>query len=140
MRLARREDAPKYTVTDKGAQFQEVYLAWCERHGVKPRFGAIGRHGSIALVERFIRSLKARPSGATECRSGPHAMQAALESLCRRGTAATDRTRDSEGGRRSRSSKGVRQLISRLDSSRALGIRREHRARHRRSRSEGDAA
>jgi transposase InsO family protein len=50
--------APKYTVTDQGAQFQAEYRGWCERHGVKPRFGAVGKHGSIAVVERFIRTLK----------------------------------------------------------------------------------
>lgn len=25
---------------------------------IKPRFGAVGRHGSIAIIERFIRSMK----------------------------------------------------------------------------------
>jgi putative transposase len=49
---------PKYTVTDRGAQFQSEYRNWCVRHSVKPRFGALGKHGSIALVERFILSLK----------------------------------------------------------------------------------
>ncbi|HKY41322.1 MAG TPA: DDE-type integrase/transposase/recombinase [Polyangiaceae bacterium] len=50
--------APRYLVTDRGAQFGHLYRAWCARHGVKPRFGAIGKKGSIALVERFILSLK----------------------------------------------------------------------------------
>jgi transposase InsO family protein len=34
------------------------YKAWCERRGVSPRFGAVGEHGSIAVIERFFRSLK----------------------------------------------------------------------------------
>jgi transposase InsO family protein len=49
---------PRYTVTDQGVQFQTEYRDWCENHCVKPRFGAIGQHGSIAIVERFIRSMK----------------------------------------------------------------------------------
>ena len=50
--------APKYTVTDQGPQFWSEYLAWCERHGVKPRYGAVGQHGSIAVIERFFLTLK----------------------------------------------------------------------------------
>jgi transposase InsO family protein len=50
--------APKYIVSDQGAQFQSEYRDWCERRGVKPRFGAIGKHGSIAVLERMILSLK----------------------------------------------------------------------------------
>jgi transposase InsO family protein len=50
--------APKYTVTDQGPQFQDVFRRWCAAHRIKPRFGAIGRHGSIAVVERSILSLK----------------------------------------------------------------------------------
>jgi hypothetical protein len=47
-----------YIVSDHGTQFQSEYRAWCDMNGVKPRFGAIGKHGSIALTERCIRSLK----------------------------------------------------------------------------------
>lgn len=50
--------APKYTVTDQGPQFRSEYRDWCKRRGVKPRFGAIGKHGSIAVTERAIRSIK----------------------------------------------------------------------------------
>jgi hypothetical protein len=50
--------APKYTVTDQGSQFQDDYRAWCARRGVRPRFGAIGKHGSIAVTERFFLTLK----------------------------------------------------------------------------------
>ena len=51
-------EAPKYTVADQGTQFRGAFLAWCERHGVKARFGAVGRYGSIAVLERFMRTLK----------------------------------------------------------------------------------
>jgi transposase InsO family protein len=50
--------APKYIVTDQGPQFSAEYREWCKRRGVKPRFGAIGKHGSIAVTERAIRSIK----------------------------------------------------------------------------------
>ena len=50
--------APRHIVSDQGAQFQNEYRAWCKKRGVRPRFGAVGQHGSIAVVERFIRSMK----------------------------------------------------------------------------------
>jgi transposase InsO family protein len=50
--------APKYTVTDQGAQFAGELRGWCARNGVKPRFGAVGRYGSIAVIERAIRTIK----------------------------------------------------------------------------------
>jgi len=50
---------PRHLISDQGSQFREEYRAWCNERGVRPRFGAVGHHGSIALVERFIRSLKA---------------------------------------------------------------------------------
>ena len=50
---------PKYIICDKGKQFWcDMFKDWCDRHGITPRFGAVGQHGSIALVERFILSLK----------------------------------------------------------------------------------
>ena len=50
--------APKYAITDKGVQFGEEYRAWCKRRGVRPRFGAIGKTGSIAVTERLVLTLK----------------------------------------------------------------------------------
>jgi transposase InsO family protein len=50
---------PKYLICDQGPQFWcDTFKAWCKGHGIHIRFGAIGKHGSIAVVERFIRSLK----------------------------------------------------------------------------------
>ncbi len=44
---------------DKGQQFWcDAFKDWCNRQGITPRFGAVGQHGSIALIERFILSLK----------------------------------------------------------------------------------
>ena len=50
---------PRYIICDKGPQFWCAgFKQWCKRRGIRLRFGAVGRHGSIAVVERFIRSLK----------------------------------------------------------------------------------
>jgi putative transposase len=59
--IASTRKSPKYIVSDRGPQFRNDYMAWCKIRRIKPRFGAIGQHGSIAIVERFIRCLK------TEC-------------------------------------------------------------------------
>ena len=59
-RTIQKNDAkPKYIISDKGKQFwYAVYKAWCRLKNIKPRFGAVGKSGSIAVVERFIRTLK----------------------------------------------------------------------------------
>jgi putative transposase len=53
------EACPKHLICDKGGQFWcEKFKDWCRRLGIKPRFGAVGKSGSIAVLERFIRTLK----------------------------------------------------------------------------------
>jgi putative transposase len=51
---------PKYLVSDKGSQFWPTagYPRWCRRRGIRPRFGAIGQYGSIAVLERCLKTLK----------------------------------------------------------------------------------
>jgi transposase InsO family protein len=50
---------PKYLICDKGVQFWcDGFIQWCQRNGIRPRFGAVGKQGSIAVVERFNRTLK----------------------------------------------------------------------------------
>jgi transposase InsO family protein len=50
---------PKYIISDKGSQFWcKRFKRWCKRRKIKPRFGAVGKYGSIAVIERFIRTLK----------------------------------------------------------------------------------
>lgn len=56
---ARRFGAPRHTVSDRGSQFTaETFQNCLTRHGVRHRYGAIGRTGSIAVIERFFRTLK----------------------------------------------------------------------------------
>jgi hypothetical protein len=50
---------PAHLITDQGAQFTaDHFRHWCRRRGIRRRCGAVGRYGSIAVVERFIRSMK----------------------------------------------------------------------------------
>lgn len=56
---ARSRTRPKYIICDKGTQFWNPgFKQWCKRKNITPRFGAVGQHGSIAMIERFIRSMK----------------------------------------------------------------------------------
>ena len=57
--MSRTKANPKHLISDKGKQFYcYAYKKWCRRKGIKPRFGAIGKHGSIAVIERLIRTFK----------------------------------------------------------------------------------
>ena len=57
--IAKAKAAPKYIICDRGPQFDcHAFRDWCRRKGIKPRYGAIGKHGSIAVVERLILTLK----------------------------------------------------------------------------------
>ncbi|MCH8852720.1 MAG: transposase [Planctomycetes bacterium] len=50
---------PKHLICDKGSIFWcEAFKRWCQRKTIRPRYGAVGKHGSIAVIERFIRTLK----------------------------------------------------------------------------------
>jgi transposase InsO family protein len=60
---ARATGPPKYMITDQGTQFRETYRDWCDQHRVKPRFGAVGKTGSIAVVERINRTIKSEGLG-----------------------------------------------------------------------------
>ncbi len=56
---ARRFGSPRHSVSDQGVQFRSgPFRHALARLGIKHRYGAIGRTGSIALIERFFRTLK----------------------------------------------------------------------------------
>lgn len=51
---------PKYLVCDKGCQFWcDRFKSWCREQHIRARFGAVGQYGSLAILERFILTLKA---------------------------------------------------------------------------------
>jgi putative transposase len=52
--------SPRYLISDKGSQFWPCpgFARWCGQREIRPRFGAIGKHGSIAVIERALRTLK----------------------------------------------------------------------------------
>ena len=54
--------APNHLISDHGLQFtEENFPQWCRRRTITHRFGAVGKYGSIAVIERLMRTLK------TEC-------------------------------------------------------------------------
>ena len=58
--ISRAGATPKYIVCDRDSIFDcDAFREWVKRKGIKPpRYGAVGKHGSIAVVERAIRTLK----------------------------------------------------------------------------------
>ena len=53
---------PRHIISDQGTQFiAKGFRRWCGRCGIQHRFGAVGKYGSLAVIERCIRTLK------TEC-------------------------------------------------------------------------
>jgi putative transposase len=50
---------PDHLICDKASIFScEDFKWWCRRKSIRVRYGAIGKHGSIAVVERFIKTMK----------------------------------------------------------------------------------
>jgi transposase InsO family protein len=50
---------PRHMITDHGTQFtDEGFLRWCARRNIRQRFGAVGKYGSLAVIERLIRTIK----------------------------------------------------------------------------------
>lgn len=57
--IGRAGKAPKHLVTDSGVQFTcDDFKRWCGCHSIHQRKGAVGKPGSIAVIERFIGTLK----------------------------------------------------------------------------------
>ena len=58
--VRRAGTAPKYIVCDRDSIFDcDAFRRWVKRKGIKPpRYGAVGKHGSIAVVERLIKTMK----------------------------------------------------------------------------------
>jgi transposase InsO family protein len=58
--IVQSQAKPKHIIVDKGSQFDcdNFTNVWCDKHSISYRFGAVGKHGSIAVVERFHRTIK----------------------------------------------------------------------------------
>jgi len=57
--IRQAHETPRHIVTDQGGQFTaEGFKRWCHRRGIRQRLGAVGKYGSIAVVERLMRTLK----------------------------------------------------------------------------------
>jgi len=57
--IARASAIPKYLICDKDSIFWCAdFKRWCRRKRIRPRYGAVGQHGSIAVIERFIKTMK----------------------------------------------------------------------------------
>jgi putative transposase len=54
-----RYGVPRWVVTDHGRQFTSAsFTRALRQRGIRRRYGAVGRTGSLALIERFWRSMK----------------------------------------------------------------------------------
>ena len=52
---------PKHLIVDQGSEFKCEHFEehWCKEREIAPRFGAVRKHGSIAVVERLHKTVKA---------------------------------------------------------------------------------
>jgi putative transposase len=74
--------APRHIVTDQGPQFKsDEFRDWCFPL-IKKRYGAIGKYGSIAIIERFMRSFKNEHTRRTLIPANLISMQTELEIFC----------------------------------------------------------
>ena len=57
--IRRAGAASRHLITDQGGQFTDgAFGRWCRRRGIRQRFGAVGKYGSIAVIERLMRTIK----------------------------------------------------------------------------------
>ena len=58
--ISKAQKAPRHIICDRGKQFDCAdFRKWCRKKGIqRPRYGAIGKCGSIAIVERVILTTK----------------------------------------------------------------------------------
>lgn len=58
--IAAEHVCPKHLIVDQGPEFDCDHFkdVWCKARNIQYRFGAVGKHGSLAVVERFHRTMK----------------------------------------------------------------------------------
>jgi hypothetical protein len=50
---------PRHMIMDKDSIFFfDDFKKWCKRRQIRPRYGAVGKYGSVSVIERFIKSMK----------------------------------------------------------------------------------
>ena len=50
---------PKHLITDQGGQFTaDDFKDWVKQRGIQHRYGAVDKHGALAIIERFNLTLK----------------------------------------------------------------------------------
>jgi transposase InsO family protein len=50
---------PRHIIIDRDKIFDcRAFKKWCKWKGIRPRYGAVGKYGSVSVIERFIRSMK----------------------------------------------------------------------------------
>jgi hypothetical protein len=55
----RKQGKPKHLITDRGTVFtSNAFADFLEQWDIKRRLGAVGKHGSIAVTERVIKTMK----------------------------------------------------------------------------------
>ena len=48
-----------WITTDQGTQFTDKgFRKWCQYRGIRQRFGAVQKYGSISVIERLMRTMK----------------------------------------------------------------------------------
>ncbi|OVE82318.1 hypothetical protein BVY04_01365 [bacterium M21] len=57
-RIFQNRGKPDHLISDKGPQFRDEYMEWCQGQKIQFRRGKVGEHGSISVVERCIKTMK----------------------------------------------------------------------------------
>ena len=81
--IGKAGSGPEAIITDQGVQFGEAYRAWCKTHGIEPRYGALQKSNSIALIERFFRTLKSECLRVALVALRPKAMEVEIATYLR---------------------------------------------------------
>jgi hypothetical protein len=58
--ISKAQKAPQHIVCDRGSKFDsKAFRKWCKKKDIQqPRYGRLGKHGSLAVVERSMLTIK----------------------------------------------------------------------------------
>ncbi len=57
--IRKAKATPRHLICDQESMFFcDGFRRWCRRRGIQIRYGAVGKHGSISIIERFFRTMK----------------------------------------------------------------------------------